>query len=91
MNIRGFTAQTFPILGREVILTNAFETSNSKFQTGTVLHEATHKCGANDLEYFSKNPKEGAPRSSGLFSWATIADTYSYWVEYGFCVPGYGC
>lgn len=56
-------------------------------QTGTLIHELTHFCGVGDAHgkgYFSPgNP----PHDVNGHDWSDIADTYWYWVTYGFIVP----
>lgn len=81
-----FSARTYPVISNKVYLAdNYFQDTNIR-QRATLIHEATHHCGTNDALYF----EEGRPPSDAyLIGWQIIADTYSYWAENGFCIPGY--
>lgn len=80
---------TLPVVGRRVYLSEEnFWPARFSYQQAVIIHEATHKCGTNDASYFK--PSE-SPHNVGIFGWSTIADTYSYWSEYGLCLPGIDC
>lgn len=81
-------ASTDPILGRRVRLNEKLPHYSSERISAILIHEATHKCGTTDAAYF--NPSY-PPRNIGIFGWPVIASTYSFWVEYGFCIPGIDC
>ena len=50
-----------------------------------IIHEATHSCCFTlDLQYYNEGPDD-QPLSSHM--WHNIADTYSYWIDEGLCVP----
>lgn len=58
----------------------------------TILHEATHHCKTTDAAYFGDTHKKNdPPRKVGMISWSRIADTYPYWMKYGFCIPSIDC
>lgn len=83
-------AETFPVLGKGVTINTASFFRNSENRiAGMIIHEATHKCGTTDKEYF--NTPTDYPKDSGLISWAMIADTYEYWAQFGFCDPETEC
>lgn len=58
-------------------------------EIGTIIHEIAHHCGAVDATYF--NYISRAPRTFEGVHWSRIADTYEYWAEFGFCIPGIDC
>lgn len=56
------------------------------------MHELSHACGATDAGYFGNHGNwYGPPRDVENTAWSNIADTYSYWLRYGFCKPGVDC
>lgn len=83
-----YEAQTWPVIGTEVKLSNGFFDRWDQLQISALIHESTHKCGTNDLDYFSLINK---PRSIGISHWSFIASTYSYWMNNGFCIPKDDC
>lgn len=80
-----FVAKTWPIISRDVYLADSFFTDTRERQIATFIHEASHQCGTNDALYFNGDQ----PRDAGWRGWQSIADTYGYWAEHGFCIPGY--
>ena len=84
----GGAALTMPLVGNSVQLSSDFFDHGEAWSVSTVVHEATHKCGTTDLDYFEH---DDVPKDYGIVPWELIADTYSYWIEEGFCVPGDDC
>jgi len=85
-----WNGNTFPILGRLVKLSYVFPILSPGSQRGILIHEATHKCGSNDLERF--NERNEPPRTTWKSHWAYVASTYEYWAKFGFCHPDHeGC
>ena len=83
-----YAASTWMIIGHQVTISESwFSKTDSQGVVGTLIHEATHKCGAVDAAYFNPDP----PRDIGPIPWDAIADTYDYWIEVGFCIPGEDC
>ena len=83
---KGFAGYTVPVVTNKVYIdTNFFSYDSSPLRESLLVHEATHHCGTSDAVYLS--PGE-APRDSDYVGWQVIADTYSYWIEHGFCMPG---
>ncbi len=81
-----FAARTYPLISNNVYIADNYFQDIPIRQEATLLHEATHHCGTNDAQYF----EPGRPPVDGDFiGWQSIADTYSFWVENGFCIPGY--
>lgn len=79
-------------VSNKVRLCPFFWQSTASFHAGAFLHEVSHVCGTRDATYFGDHGRwMGAPRNVDRSSWADIADTYSYWARYGFCVPGRNC
>ncbi|MEE3078219.1 MAG: hypothetical protein VX341_02695 [Bdellovibrionota bacterium] len=82
--------ETLPFIGKEV---NVYTKQMNRvamdltFQgvVGIVIHEATHKCGTTDANYFVKD--NFSPYSSFFVSWKNVADTYNWWALKGFCIP----
>lgn len=58
-------------------------------EIGMIIHELAHHCGATDATYF--NSTYEPPRTFEKIHWSRIADTYEYWAEFGFCIPGIDC
>lgn len=58
-------------------------------RSSRLIHEASHKCGSLDMAYF--NARNDPPRDVWFTGWQDIGDTYEYWVQYGFCIPGHNC
>ncbi len=78
-------AKTYPIISNKVYVSDYAFGQARQYQAALFLHEATHHCGTNDAAYF-----EGSkPDNVGFIGWQAIADTYTYWVEHGFCIPPY--
>jgi RHS repeat-associated protein len=61
------------------------------FQGAALVHEATHKCGANDAHYFWQCGEHPRDVGLGIFAFQDIASTYDTWILTGFCIPGYDC
>lgn len=79
-------AKTYPVISNKVYLSDyVFTETQPKYQEGLLLHEATHHCGTNDAAYFDGSK----PDNVGIIGWQAIADTYTYWVQHGFCIPPY--
>lgn len=82
--------RVLPIVGNEVeVWSQKLDKSSYDFIVGTILHEATHKCGTNDADYFYQKGKK--PASTWYSGWHNIASTYDYWAIHGFCIPGHDC
>lgn len=81
-----FSARTYPIISNKVYLADNYFQDTDIRQQGTLIHEATHHCGTNDAGYFELGRP---PSDSDFLGWQIIADTYAYWAENGFCIPGY--
>lgn len=56
-------------------------------QASILVHEATHKCGTNDADYFHYT----APSDQKGRPWHSIASTYEYWILNGLCIPDVNC
>jgi len=83
-----FAMRTFPILFNTVTVNEYnFWVASPSRQMGRVIHEATHKCGTNDVTEF----RAGPPRNVGIVAWYSIADTYEYWAAERFCIPNRDC
>lgn len=74
--------------GSHVDLNKEIPYDTSRNAVSTLVHESVHKCGATDSLYFHDGV---IPSDSQLIPWEAIADTYSYWIENGFCLPGKSC
>ncbi len=82
--------KVLPIIGNEVdVASEHLFRYDKDFMTATIIHEASHKCGTNDADYFIQNGKK--PASTWRSGWHNIASTYDYWGTYGFCVPEIDC
>lgn len=87
--MKGKLMRTLPLVGKNVTVDEVeFLDTNESYSAATIFHEATHKCGSTDLDYFDRTNK---PRSRRGVHWSLIADTYSYWLHYGFCIPQVDC
>lgn len=85
-----YSGVTLPIVGRNIKFAGQFfgnQPESDLYRVATFIHEATHKCGTTDLDYFSHQE----PNDWGMVPWDSIADTYYYWIMNGFCVPGENC
>ena len=80
-------AWTLPVVGKVIKYDFAALDLPEKELAAIVIHEITHKCGANDADYFHYR----VPESTRFFDWSSIADTYRYFANNGFCVPGKDC
>ncbi|MCO4753419.1 MAG: hypothetical protein KC478_03000 [Bacteriovoracaceae bacterium] len=86
----GAFMQVQPIVGNEVKVDgNYLPYAGDKFLVGTIIHEATHKCGTNDANYFYQTRTK--PRSNWYSGWHNTASTYDYWSIKGFCIPEIDC
>lgn len=82
-------AWTVPFIGRKVrICPNFWKKSSVFVYASTLVHEASHKCGTHDADYFTGME---TPHDVGVLSWAMIADSYGYWALNGFCIPEIDC
>ncbi len=82
----GLAGYTVPIVTNKVYIDSIiFTYPSSKLKESLIVHEATHHCGTNDAVYLNLGEK---PRDSDFVGWQTIADTYTYWIEHNFCMPG---
>ena len=69
--------QVWPVVGNEVKVNKKhLPKASYRFLVGTVIHEATHKCGTNDAHYFYQTKTK--PRSKWYSEWHNIASTYDY-------------
>ncbi len=71
-----------------------FAVDRPDFVAGIILHEVSHLCGSEDLEYLGTRnermkikPKLNYPEGSGELN----ADSFRYWFENGFCIPEKDC
>ncbi len=86
----GAFMQVWPVVGNEVKVNKEYLPKASyRFLVGSVIHEATHKCGTNDAHYFYQTNTK--PRSKWYSEWHNIASTYDYWSIEGFCIPQIDC
>ncbi|MAX66596.1 MAG: hypothetical protein CME66_06645 [Halobacteriovoraceae bacterium] len=86
----GYFMKVFPIFGNEVdVASYHMRNVDYDFLVGSIIHEATHKCGTNDADYFYQ--KNQVPHSKWYSEWQNIASTYDYWSIKGFCVPEIDC
>jgi hypothetical protein len=86
---RDEAARTWPVISNKVFLSDKiFHEKDALFSPAVFVHEATHHCGTNDARYFKDSER---PDDSGYIGWQMIADTYWYWIENGFCIPGTDC
>lgn len=92
---------TLPFRGAKVRL-RSIEAGGVISLGQTLLHEATHHCKTTDAAYFGNTHakdddlkddmlKGDAPRNVGIIGWSRIADSYSYWMKNGFCIPSIDC
>jgi hypothetical protein len=82
-------ARTYPVISNKVFLSDRLlNDKDGRFPPAVFLHEATHQCGTTDARYFKDGERPG---DSQYIGWQMIADTYWYWAENGFCVPGMNC
>lgn len=82
-------AMTWPVISNKVYVSDyVFRETSPRYQAALFLHEATHHCGTNDARYFEHGERPG---DGDYVGWQLIADTYSYWVTNGFCLPGRNC
>lgn len=58
---------------------------------GILLHELSHKCGTDDLEYFITPYDFNYVNASSLKNWDKNADHFEYWYHNSFCIPGLDC
>lgn len=98
-------AHTVAHIGRGLRVCSGFFSTkgDARWRAGVIVHELTHKTGANDASYTSS--KGSSAKKSPLHSgsgprktsskrkaqWSKIADSYEYWIRFGFCVPGKTC
>jgi hypothetical protein len=85
---QGAWAYTLPIINTKIHLCPNFW-QGKDHEVGMIIHELAHKCAATDSNYF--NYRSNSPKSSRSVHWANIADTYEYWAQFGFCIPGVDC
>ena len=78
---------TIPIVTNKVYIDSSFFRMNHlpKSKEALLIHEATHHCGTNDALYLNISEP---PRDARYIGWQVIADTYTYWAENHFCLPG---
>ncbi|MFL5785547.1 MAG: hypothetical protein ACJ76H_13105 [Bacteriovoracaceae bacterium] len=82
-------ARTYPVISNKVYLSDRLlNDKDARFPPAVFLHEATHQCGTTDARYFKDGERPG---DSNYIGWQMIADTYWYWAENGFCIPGINC
>ncbi|MES2526958.1 MAG: hypothetical protein V4598_07710 [Bdellovibrionota bacterium] len=83
----GLAGYTVPIVTNKVYIDSFFFTydPNTRLREGLLVHEATHHCGTNDGVYLNLGE---TPRDADYVGWQVIADTYTYWIENRFCLPG---
>lgn len=86
----GYYMKVMPIFGNEVdVASYHLARGGYDFLVGSLIHEATHKCGTNDADYFYQRNQK--PHSEWYSEWHNIASTYDYWSIKGFCVPEIDC
>ncbi len=85
---KNYFMRTLPLIGKEILVNLNFKKLfNPLNLSSAIIHEATHKCGTNDAAYF----RTSSPKSTRLFHWSSIADTYEYWAKNGVCIPDVDC
>jgi len=85
---KGNAAAAIPLTGGLVAirLCAPFFNYSAKSAGSVIIHEATHSCcGTTDLEYYNSGD---ADQPLSTQHWPVIADTYTYWIMHGLCVPG---
>lgn len=81
--------RTLPYLGNEVVFNTDTRYLTNSLLAASLIHEATHKCGTTDADYFLQRNKK--PDSTLFADWPEIASSYEYWIFRGFCVPSVDC
>ncbi len=81
---------TLPFRGSKIKLFSIREGGPVELEQ-TLLHEAVHHCKTTDAAYFTYEYYNPPPHDTLLSTWDNIADTYAYWLRYGFCVPEENC
>ncbi len=81
--------RTLPLIGKKVTFNTETRYLTTSVLTAAMIHEATHKCGTTDADYFIQNNK--APASTFWSEWPEIAGSYEYWIFRGFCIPEVDC
>lgn len=88
--LTGYFMQVTLLFGDTVkIATHYLDEVDTDYVAASLVHEATHKCGAIDAAYFRQNQQ--TPRTTYMISWPYIASTYDYWAIKGFCIPEVDC
>ena len=87
-----YVAKTTFLVGNTVMFSDLYFKESYRYgslhSTAVYLHELAHLCGTFDsLDFESNNP----PRDSLVIGWESNAETYEYWVKYGFCIPEINC
>ena len=80
--------RTMPMIGSKVKVASVYLRSGNYQISSAAIHEATHKCGTTDADYFSTNNK---PHDIWFSIWSQTASTYDYWADEGFCIPEENC
>jgi len=81
----GTIAAAYPLTGGAVAvrLCDPFFNKDVKSAAAVLIHEATHSCCATTDKYYYTPDHPPLRRHN----WQNIADTYWYWIQYGFCLP----
>lgn len=65
-----------------------FTRTDDKWREAVLVHEISHLYYTADAEDFSSS---SPPRDGAIIPWHQNAETYDYWMQYGFCIPGVSC
>lgn len=86
---KGPNAHTFwTELNSIKVCSSYLNSSNDKWKEAVLVHEISHLFYSADAEDFTE---DSPPRDGKIIQWHQNAETYDYWVQYGFCVPGVNC
>lgn len=84
-----YTAITVPIVGKKVTISDIYFEYDRVYQAAVLVHELSHKCGANDRTYFYQ--WQQSPNNYAENPWQNVASMYDWWYSNGFCIPGKDC
>jgi hypothetical protein len=76
---------------QKVFLCKNFSKLSPQAQQSVILHELTHLCGTGDKAYFAHEPYEFNDPNNKTKNWQRNADHYEFWLNNGFCIPGFDC
>ena len=84
-----YLMKVLPVIGNKVIVNTSSYIPDRDYLASAIIHEATHKCGTDDADYFIQYGQK--PHSEWWSHWSRTASTYDYWAYRGFCVPEIDC